>query len=206
MKRAVLSGAILFLCILSVAQVPEIYKFHTTPANLSGLGNQNQTVGEWHILQPVYLQRALVFSNANDSSFGKSAITGIIKLNNDIKNPIIGSGNNINTHHNSKYVPDLSEVLGNPVIWKISQRGLFLTFPGEADLVSGIYFVSPKSSLDNYAPVFQDTKGDHYTPVLGWRVGQYLPILNSGVTSGSLGWRYYGTFPGRLYYTIKTGK
>ncbi|HEY5124413.1 MAG TPA: hypothetical protein VIK14_11825 [Ignavibacteria bacterium] len=207
MKRAVLSGAILFLCFLSVAQVPEIYKFQPPPANLSGLGNQNQTVIEWYILQPVYLQKTLVIPNVNDFSFGKSATTGIIKTYNDIRNPIIGMGNNITIHHNIEYVPDLIEVLGNSVIWKISQRGLFLTLPGHADLVSGIYFVLPRSSFDNYGPVFQDTKGDHYTLVPGWRVGQYLPILNSGATSGSLEWRYYGIFlPGRLFHTIKTGK
>ena len=195
MKKAVLCGAILLLCILSVAQVPELFKIQTTPANLSGLGNQNQTEREWHLLQPVYLQKALVFSDAHDSSFGKSATTGIIKLNNDIRNPIIRSGNNITTRHNSEYVPDLSKVLGNPVIWKISQRGLFLTFPGQADLISGIYFASPKRSFDNYAPVFQDPKGELYSLVPGWRKGQYLPILNSRVTSGSLEWRYHGIFP-----------
>ena len=195
MKRVVLSGAILFLCILSVAQVSELYKSQTIPANLSGLGNPNQIERELHILQPVNLQKALVFSDANDSSFGKSATTGIIKLNNDIRNPIIGSGNNITTRHNSEYVPDLSKVLGNPVIWKISHRGLFLTFPGQADLISGIYFASPKRSFDNYAPVFQDPKGELYSLVPGWRKGQYLPILNSRVTSGSLEWRYHGIFP-----------
>ena len=206
MKSAVLSGAILFLCILSVAQVPEFYKFQTTPANLSGLGNQNQTAREWNILQTVYLQRALVFSNATDSSFLKLATTGIIKLNNDISNPIIGRGNNVTIHHNIEYVPDLSEVFGHPVIWKISQRGLYLTFAGTADLVRGVYFDINNRFVDNYVFGFQYRKGDKYTPIPGWKSGQYLPILNSGARDGRLEWRYYGTFPGRLYHTIKTGK
>ena len=206
MKRAVLSGAILFLCILSVAQVPEFYKSQTTPANFSVVGNQNQTVREWYTLQPVYLHRALVFSNAPDSSYWKLAPSGIIKLNYEISNPVIGRGNNVTIHHNIEYVPDLSEVLGSPVIWKISQRGLYLTFAGTADLVRGVYFDINNRFVNNYVFGFQDRKGDKYTPIPGWKSGQYLPILNSGARDGRLEWRYYGTFPGRLYHTIKTGK
>jgi hypothetical protein len=188
MKRAVLSGGILFLSILSVAQVPGFYKSQTTPVNFSVAGNQNKTVSEWYTLQPVYLQRALVISNAPDSPYWNLAPSGIIKLNYEISNPITGRGNNVTIHNNIEYVPNLSKVWGNPVIWKISQRGLFLIFPGQAHLISGNYFVSPKSNFDNYAPVFQDPKGNFYSPVPGWRKGQYLPILNSGFTSGLLEW------------------
>jgi|WetSurMetagenome_2_1015567.scaffolds.fasta_scaffold79327_2 hypothetical protein len=200
MKKAVLSVAIFFLFVFSVAQVPVLPKFQISSDSLSLSGNQNHIVRNRNILQPVVLPRNLAIPEAYDFSFGKSANPGIMKLNAELLNQTYIRSYNFSMHHNIENAPDLSEVWGKPVIIKFSQRALFIRLSGGA-IDDGVYFNMP-NRYNDYPGAYQDTKGEIYTLIPGWRKGEYLPVIN-----GPRGFYYIGgNFPKKLYPSIKSKK
>jgi hypothetical protein len=206
MKRVVLSGGLMILCIISSAQGLELYKFSLNPGNSSFVKTQNQSTAGRYLIDLAWFQNTVFFSKQAYSLSRELHATGKIKLNNDLTNKVMVRGINITIYLNPEYVPDLSEVIGKPFIWKISQRGLYLTSAGKPDLVRGIYFDLPKNSYYDYA-ILQGPKGEMYTPVPAWPTGQYLPVYNSSFYSnGRLDFRLYGTLPRWLYHNTKTGK
>jgi hypothetical protein len=205
MKRAVLSGVIAFLCILSIAQVPEFTDLRAIQGNLPGLRFPNLVIKGNIFIPSTYLPNTLILSNAKDSLFRIRPAIVTSSRNNEIRNTIYGRGNNLIIFHNIESVPDLTEIMGNPTFERISMRGFYITFAGKSDLVSGIYFDILNKTAVNVVGGFQDRKGDKYTLVPGWKSGQYLPLLNLP-GNNSLEWRYFGTFPVRPKHSSKPEK
>jgi hypothetical protein len=200
MKKAVLSVAIFFLFVFSVAQVPVLPKFQISSDSLSLSVNQNHFVRNRNILQPVVLPRNLAIPKAYDFSFGKSANSAIMKPDAELLNQIYVRVDNFSMHHNIENAPDLSEVLGKPVIVKYSRRALIFRFSG-GGIDDGVYFNMP-NRYNDYPGAYQNTKGEIYTLIPGWRKGEYLPVIN-----GPGGFYYIGgNFPKKLYPSIKLKK
>jgi hypothetical protein len=65
----------------------------------------------------------------------------------------------------------------------------------------GVYFSMP-NRYNDYSGTYQNTKGEIYTLIPGWRKGEYLPVI-----SGPQGFYYIGgNFPKKLYPNIKSKK